>query len=203
VPGPIDRSGRTDDVRLLYVGRLVRTKGVRDIICALARIRELPIVLDIVGEGPDRTECEALISNLNLAGRVILHGWKSKNEVSDFYRKADIFVFPSYREPGGNVALEAMGHSLPLIVANRGGPGSAVSNDCAVKLQISTPEALAEDLAAAIRKLTEDQALRLKMGIAAHRHVTKTALWPAKIDRMMEIYGQLVNSSRARQAVEK
>jgi glycosyltransferase involved in cell wall biosynthesis len=203
VPGPIDRRGRAGDVRLLYVGRLVRTKGARDIIGAMARIRELPIVLDIVGEGPDRTECEALISNLNLAKRVILHGWKSKSEVSDFYRKADIFVFPSYREPGGNVALEAMGHSLPLIVADRGGPGSAVSSDCAIKLQISTPEAMTEDIAGAIRKLTEDQALRLRMGAEAHRHVTKTAMWSAKIDRMVEIYGQLLNSSWARQAVEK
>ena len=122
------------------------------------------------------------------------HGWRSKAEVADFYRAADIFVFPSYREPGGNVALEAMGYSLPLIVVDRGGPGSATSDACAIKLPVSTPEVLAGDIAAAIRKLATDPALRLKMGAAAHTHVEKTALWSAKLDRMDSIYAELLGA---------
>jgi hypothetical protein len=81
-----------------------------------------------------------------------------------------------------------MGHALPLIVVNRGGPGSAVSTGCAVKLLISTPKALAEDIAGVTWKLREDQALKLRTGVEAHRYVTKTALWSAKINRMVEIY---------------
>ncbi|MFA6153295.1 glycosyltransferase family 4 protein [Mesorhizobium sp.] len=195
VPSPIDRSGRLAPLRLLYVGRLVRTKGARDILRALALLPELAVTLDIVGEGPDRAECEALIAAHGLADRAILHGWRSKAEVAEFYRRADVFVFPSYREPGGNVALEAMGFSLPLIVVDRGGPGSATSAACAIKLSISTPEALASDLATAIRRLAGDPRLRQEMGAAAHDHVTKTALWSAKLDRMDAIYGQIVRET--------
>ncbi len=192
IPGVTDRSDRMGPVKLLYVGRLVRTKGARDIIRAMALLRDLPVELDIVGDGPERAECERLISALDLGQRIRLHGWRQKEELPQFYRQADVFVFPSYREPGGNVALEAMAFSLPLIVVDRGGPGSAVSELCAIKLPVSTPEALAADVALAIRRLVVDADLRRQMGAAAHAHVRQTALWSAKLDRMDSIYADLI-----------
>jgi glycosyltransferase involved in cell wall biosynthesis len=196
IPAPIDRSGRSGTIRLLYVGRLVRTKGARDIIRAMGMLRDVSVRLDIVGEGPERAECEALIARLDLGDRVALHGWRSKAEVAEFYKQADVFVFPSYREPGGNVALEAMGFSLPLIVVDRGGPGSATTDACAIKLSVTTPEALASDIAAAIRRLATNPALRRRMGEAAHAHVRKSALWSAKLDRVDSIYAQLISARR-------
>lgn len=201
IPAPLDRSARPNSVRLLYVGRLVRTKGARDIVRAMSLVRDLDVVLDIVGEGPERVECEKLIAEYGLVGRVRLHGWRPKEELPDFYRAADIFVFPSYREPGGNVALEAMAFSLPLIVVDRGGPGSAVSTECAIKLHVTTPDALATDVAAAIRKLTLDKELRNRMGASAHKHVGQTALWSAKLDRMDAIYADLISASQRAGAV--
>lgn len=200
LPPPVDRSGRTGPLKLLYVGRLVRTKGARDIIRAMALVNDLDIELDIVGDGPERTECERLIAALDLGGRVRLHGWKQKDELPRFYRQADIFVFPSYREPGGNVALEAMSFSLPLIVVDRGGPGSATSEQCAVKLSVTTPEALASDIANAVERLASDQDLRLRMGAAAYQHVARTALWSAKLDRIDAIYADLISMPRRRSA---
>lgn len=201
IPEPFDRSARSNSVKLLYVGRLVRTKGARDIIRAMSLLRDLDVELDIVGEGPERSECERLVAESGLASRIRLHGWQRKEEVPDFYRRADIFVFPSYREPGGNVALEAMSFSLPLIVVDRGGPGSAVSSECAIKLDVTTPDALATDIAAAIRKLAVDQTLRNRMGAAAYAHVQRTALWSAKLDRMDAIYADLIEASQRAGAV--
>ncbi|MBB4187171.1 glycosyltransferase involved in cell wall biosynthesis [Sinorhizobium terangae] len=195
VPPPVDRAGRSGPTKLLYVGRLVRTKGARDIIRAMALLRDLAVELDIVGEGPERSECETLIASLGLNKRVTLHGWRAKEELPEFYRRADVFVFPSYREPGGNVALEAMGYSLPLVVIDRGGPGSATSERCAIKLPITTPEALAAAIAAAIRRLVIDPELRCQMGLAAHEHVTQTALWSAKLDRMDSIYKDIIGAT--------
>ncbi|WP_245417305.1 glycosyltransferase family 4 protein [Aminobacter sp. AP02] len=198
IPEPIQRSGRTGPVRLLFVGRLVRTKGVRDVVRAMSMLRDLNVELDVVGEGPERGACEHLIENLHLGQRVMLHGWKSKAAVSEFYRRADMFVFPSYREPGGNVAYEAMGFSLSLIVVDRGGPGSATTNECAIKLPVTTPDALAYDIAAAVRTLVTDEPLRLKMGAAAHTHVSKTGLWSAKLDRVDTIYAEIMRANASK-----
>jgi len=192
VPPPIGRLQRKGPIRLLYVGRLVRTKGALDIIKALASLPRRDAVLDIVGHGPDMDNCAALIKQLGLEDRVTLHGWKSKPEVAKFYQAADVFVFPSYREPGGNVSLEAMAHSLPLIVADRGGPGSAVSDDCAIKLGVTTPDAFVRDLAGAIETLCSDPTRREAMGRAAYAHVTRTALWSAKVENMNAIYADVI-----------
>ena len=198
VPPPIARSGRSGPLRLLFVGRLVRTKGARDLLRALALIPDIPLTLDIVGVGPDRAACEALVAEHRLERRVTFHGWRSKAEVADFYRAADVFVFPSYREPGGTVVFEAMGFSLPLIVVDRGGPGSSTSDACAIRLPVSTPDALAADIAAAIRELAADPSRRLSMGAAAHAHVTRTALWSAKVERMDGIYTEILSGAGVR-----
>lgn len=196
LPPEIDRSARPGPVKLLFVGRLVRTKGVRDLVRAMAIVRDLPVILDIVGEGPERAECERLIAAEALSDRVKLHGWQSRDAVAHFYREADVFAFPSYREPGGNVALEAMGYSLPLIVVDRGGPGSATSDQCAIRLGVTTPDKLAQDTAAAIRTLATDTALRNRMGRAAYAHVGRTALWSSKLDRIDGIYADLVQAGQ-------
>jgi glycosyltransferase involved in cell wall biosynthesis len=195
VAEPIDRSGRSGAVRLLYAGRLVRTKGAQDAIRAMALATGLPVVLDIVGDGPDRSRCETMIAQLGLGDRVKLHGWRPRSEVFDFYRRADIFVFPSYREPGGNVVLEAMSFSLPLIVIDRGGPGTFTNDLCAIRLAACTPEMLINDLAHAICKLVVDPDLRRRMGAAAHSHARKTALWTSRLDRMDTIYAEVMSRS--------
>ena len=122
-------------VHLLYVGRLVRTKGLRDAIRALSRMKtSTPVVLDVVGDGPDRSASEALAGELALGSAVRFHGRQPRDRVEQFYRAADIFVFPSYREPGGNVVFEAMGYGVPLVVSDRGGPASFVDDTCAIRV---------------------------------------------------------------------
>lgn len=187
----IDRSGRSGPVRLLHVGRLVRTKGARDVIRAMAALRDLPVVLDVVGDGNDRQACADLVRDLGLADRVTLHGAVPRTDVDRFYEQADIFVFPSYREPGGAVALEAMSHGLPLVVCDRGGPGANVTDACAVVLPAESPDQLARDVAAAVRRLVTEPGLRLSMGEAAREHAAAEHLWDRRVDQMVELYEQV------------
>lgn len=192
IPAAIDRSGRAGDAaRLLFVGRLVRTKGARDAIRALASI-EPPVVLDIVGAGPDRVACEALSTELGLAGRVRFHGRLPREQVAEFYRAADIFVFPSYREPGGNVVFEAMAHGLPLIVSDIGGPGNVVDESCGVRLHPVSPDQYARDLADAVTRLVTGGELRRRLGDAARRRVAEVALWDSKAAQLDAVYADVL-----------
>jgi glycosyltransferase involved in cell wall biosynthesis len=195
LPPPVNRSaGLEDRLRLLYVGRLVRTKGVRDAINAVSHLADLGVVLDVVGEGPDRAECEALVKRLGLRAKVVFHGRLPRARVDEFYRRADVFVFPSYREPGGNVQFEAMAHALPLIVSDRGGPAETVDRDCALTVHATTPEQYALDIAAAIRQLA-DPGVRRRMGAAARDRVKKVGLWETKFDRVDDLYRELLESA--------
>ncbi|MCK1619034.1 glycosyltransferase [Bradyrhizobium sp. 159] len=198
LPEPINRFDRSGPVRLLYVGRMIRTKGARDAVRAMSLLRDLDIVLDVVGDGVDRAACEALASDLNVASRVVFHGRLPRQEVDKFYRAADIFVFPSYREPGGNVAFEAMGFGLPVIVSNRGGPGSAADETCGICLQPLSPEQYARDIAGAIRRLVEDRELRLALGRGGRRRVADIALWDRKIDHLAALFANVIGDMDGR-----
>jgi glycosyltransferase involved in cell wall biosynthesis len=192
LPQPIDRSNRTGPVRLLFVGRLVRTKGVRDAIRAMAHLGDLPVRLDVVGDGFDRAKCESLVSELGLSDKVTLHGRKSRNNVEGFYRAADIFVFPSYREPGGNVVFEAMGWGLPLIVSDLGGPGAAVDESSGIRIHPVDPKHYAQEIANAIRRLVTDRDLRLSLGNGARVRVAETALWDQKVEKIGKLYEEIL-----------
>lgn len=195
MPAPVDRSSRGDaTIRLLHVGRLVRTKGARDAIAALRHLADLVVVLDIIGDGPDRTVCEELVASLGLTDQVTFHGRLPRSEIDDFYRRADVFVFPSYREPGGNVQFEAMSHALPLVVSDRGGPAAAVDETCALVVHPTNPEQYARDIAQAVRRLANDRILRLRLGQGALTRVRHVGLWNSKFDAVDRIYSQVTQS---------
>lgn len=181
-------SGR---VRLLFVGRLVRTKGAREAILAMAQLKDVPVSLDIVGDGFDRQVCEALVVDHGLGDRVTFHGSLGRDGVASAYRGADVFVFPSFREPGGNVVFEAMGHQLPIVTCDRGGPGAAVDDSSGFRVAVHSPTQVVDDLAAAIRTLAQDPELRARMGAAARARVERVGMWPGKIDQIELIFASI------------
>jgi glycosyltransferase involved in cell wall biosynthesis len=192
VPPPVDRSTHRGPVKLLYVGRVVRTKGLRDAIRALALLEAgTPVVLDVVGDGFDRETCEHLAAEIGVDEHVRFHGRLPRAEIDDFYRAADIFVFPSYREAGGNVAFEAMMFGLPLIVSDRGGPGNVVDESCGLRVHPTDPNSYARELAAAIRKLADDRDEREMLGAGARARVAEIALWDNKIDAIDRLYAEI------------
>jgi glycosyltransferase involved in cell wall biosynthesis len=189
VHAPVDRAGRADPVRLLYVGRIVRTKGLRDAIRALARLSTRhAVVLDVVGDGFDREACATLVDELGLREQVRFHGYLPRTEIDDYYRAADVFVFPSYREAGGNVAFEAMTFGLPLVVSDRGGPGNVVDDSCGIRVPPRNPDQFATELSRAIAKLVDDPDCRARLGAGARARVARIALWDRKIDWLDELY---------------
>jgi len=180
------------ELRLVFVGRIVRSKGVRDAVRAIAQLDEsVKIRFDVVGDGQDLAACRAEADQLNLGDRIVFHGRKPRAECDRFYQKADVFLFPSIREPSGNVVLEALSHGLPVLAADRGGPGFVVDDSCGIKVPVTTPEAFAAELASAIRRFTDEPALVASLGAGARRRVESLALWDRKVDWLVGLYDEL------------
>jgi glycosyltransferase involved in cell wall biosynthesis len=192
LPELLDHPTNPDQVRLLFVGRLIRTKGTRDAITAMSFLADLPVVFDIVGDGFDRQACEELVDALALRERVRFHGMRSRAQVADYYRDADIFVFPSYREPGGNVVYEAMSFSLPVVVCDRGGPGTVVDDSSGIRIHPESPDQYARAIADAVRRLVEDPILRRTLGVGAYKRVGDISLWERKVDTMSALYADIL-----------
>lgn len=182
----------------LFVGRVIRTKGVRDAIRALTHLRDLPqITLDVAGDGEDRAACEAEARRLGVADRVRFHGWMPRATIDQLYRESDAFIFPSFREPSGAVVVEAMSYGLPVVVANYGGPAQLAGEDSGIRVSPVDPAQYALDIADAMRRLACDPHARESMGIAARSRVQAHFLWSSKIEWLETLYDELIEAAPA------
>lgn len=188
------KSAHADPIRLLFVGRLVPFKCA-DV--ALEAVHRLPValrqrvVLTIVGDGSERDRLTELTQRLGLADRVTFTGWVSHAETRQFYQQADIFCFPSIREFGGAVVLEALAAGLPCIVVDHGGIGEYVIDDVGFRIAPHSREYLIENMTRRIQVLVEDEALRLAMSAAAIERAREFE-WGHKADQLVAMYHQLV-----------
>lgn len=149
---------------LLFVGRLVRDKGILDLLDAFGIVRrKRPSRLLIAGGGPARNEVLCRIEALGLGESVTLLGYVTGDALDRAYRVADVFVLPSYREGFPLVVLEAMGYGLPIVTTPiRGCADHLLPRENALFVPPRDPEALAEQL----ESLLDDDALRARMRAA-------------------------------------
>lgn len=102
--------------KIIYVGRLIKIKGVEDLIRAMKRLPEHELV--IVGDGPDRNRLESLSRDLNTT----FIGQVDSSKVRDHLKQARLLVLPSRIDEGSpNVILEAMACGIPVIATRVGG----------------------------------------------------------------------------------
>lgn len=139
--------------RLLFVGQLLRGKGVQHAIDALAWVPGA--TLDIAGDGPSRRELEAQAQRA-APGRVRFHGQVAAGEVNTLYDRASVVLVPSHwPEPFGMTGIEAMRRARPVVGADHGGipewlqdgvggflfaPGDARSLAAAARLALDHPD---------------------------------------------------------------
>lgn len=180
-------------IKLLFAGRLIQTKGILYAIKAAALAsKKCKLVLNILGAGDLSEDCKNLISSLNAQDYIKMHGRIPREDVYEFYRNSDIFLFPSYREPSGNVIFEAMSQGLPIITSNRGGPAHVVDENCGILVDPSSPENYTSGLARAIETLAANQSLRDSMSNNAVDRMKELALWDSKIDRIVASYKSIL-----------
>ncbi|MDQ7992685.1 MAG: glycosyltransferase family 4 protein, partial [Propionicimonas sp.] len=141
--------------------------------------------------GYDREACEATAAELGVTDRVRFHGRVPHDEVLGFMGRADVFVFPSYREAGGIVVTEAMSFGLPVIVVDAGGPATTVDETCGLKLPAENPEQLARDLSAAMATLAADPRLRADLGAAGRARIASLSLWSERVAFIEDLYASL------------
>jgi glycosyltransferase involved in cell wall biosynthesis len=156
---------------ILFVGSLFERKGVRYLIQAFSIIGDLfpNFSLAIIGEGAQEGELAQLASSLRISKRVQFLGPKSPEEVSDWMRRAKLFVLPSLEEGLGVVLLESLASATPCVGSNIGGIPDVLSKDVGILVPPKDPQSLAH----AMQSILKDPGLWDSMSKAARLKAEK------------------------------
>jgi phosphatidylinositol alpha-mannosyltransferase len=179
---------RDDCVNVLFVGRLEKRKGLRDLLNGFRYLSErVPKTrLIIVGDGPLRHRVESYVSNHDLTN-VVMAGYVPEQVKPRYLATADIFCAPATgSESFGIVLLEAMAAGLPLVATEIPGYLSVV--EAGVDSLTVRPKSPLE-LGVAMTVLARDPELRRRLG-AAGLAKAQNYSWRVVAGRVIEVYQQ-------------
>jgi len=168
-----------------FTGRLTEEKGVQILLEAVqyAKVeRDREISVDILGEGPYRTELESQTAELGLEDRVKFHGFVNHDRLPDLYKNARAVVVPSiWMENFPNVVIEALSMGRPVVGSDRGGiPELLGWGERGWVYDATDPKELTEVLIEAQDKPAEAS----KKGEAGLDY-TRTTLAPNRVDEQL------------------
>jgi len=109
--------------RLLFVGRLVKEKGLDTLLQAFSNVLKTDrgVYLTIIGDGPLRGEYETLARKLSVQSNTRFIGWITREKVLDYVKNSHMLIVPSVKENFPRITLEAMGAGIPVIASSVGG----------------------------------------------------------------------------------
>ena len=180
---------------ILSVGEVNKNKNHKVGIEALAKLRDKNTYYVICGRGPLMEAHKELAQSLGVGDRVILTGYRT--DVADFYKMADVFLFPSFREGLPVAVMEAMAVGLPVIATRIRGITDLLEH---TKGGYLADDWEPENYAVKVRRMFSERGgksgvsreeRRREMGTWNRRKVQEFAL-PVVDKKMREIYGSVM-----------
>jgi UDP-glucose:(heptosyl)LPS alpha-1,3-glucosyltransferase len=183
-----------DKINILFVGRIARVRRIEILLQAVAKL-SIPYQLILVG-GEEKTsslsksgyldELKNLCKTLNINDQVAFVGSVAQDELSNWYSKGDIFVYPSLYENFGQPILEAAAAGLPIISTPVGVARELITDDETGFLFNGNDQELAD-------RITQlnDQNLRIEMGKKLRQRARSLYGWKEIIKQYLDLYYSL------------
>ncbi len=175
---------------LVHTSNFRAVKRVTDTIKILDIVnKQIPARLLLVGDGPERSECERLSRELNLQEEVIFLG--KQDALPEILNAADIFLMPSQSESFGLSALEAMACGLPVVSSSVGGlPELIIHNETGYIAEIGDVERMAKYVLDLLTNEKKYKTFSLNSRNRAVQNFDKDLIVP----KYIEYYEKVMNS---------
>ena len=176
-------------LRACFVGRLVPYKGPDMLLEAVAPfLRNGRLQLDIIGDGPLMPTLRDFVRKERLEVSVTLHGWIDHRNLQELMCLSQLLIFPSIREFGGGVVLEAMALGLVPVVVDYGGPGELVTDRIGFKVPIGQRDEIIANLRMVVGALCDKPEQIAFMSKTARIRARTLFTWDSKAEQVMQIY---------------
>jgi glycosyltransferase involved in cell wall biosynthesis len=176
---------------VVFVGRLVREKGVEVLIDAMPHVlRRCPEAKLVVAGAGARDHLEARARSRGVDRKVLFTGFLPEEDLSRLYGVADVAVFPSLYEPFGIVALEAMAAGAPVVSSDIGGLREVVTHEeTGVHTWANNPESLAWGIC----RVLSDQTLARQLRRRGRREVQERYGWASVARETIGVYSEVLD----------
>jgi glycosyltransferase involved in cell wall biosynthesis len=186
---------RRDPLTIGYFGRMLPGKGLNILAEALAKLSSEQWNLLVVGDGPERANFEAVLTQNGLLNRARFTGAVSFEEIPKLYHDIDFLVMPTetterIREQFGRVLVEAMASAVPVIGSTCGAIPEVIGDAGLV-----FPERDAEALASSMRQLLIDDALRTRLSEQGRARVQQNYSWDVVAAKTHEFFHQVLSGA--------
>ncbi len=179
-------------IKVLFLGRLVPYKGADMLIEALIPfLRKRQVELTIAGDGPSKRELEQFVEVKQIGGVSFL-GWVNHADVSKLFANHHVFGFPSIREFGGGVLLEAMAMGCVPVTVKYGGVGELCTNDTGFAVPLGTRESIVQALINVFEKLVNNPQQLESLSRNGKQRISESFTWDRKADQVIEVYNWLL-----------
>jgi glycosyltransferase involved in cell wall biosynthesis len=168
-------------LKLIFVGGLVPYKA-----CDLAIRAASPLMRDrlahftIVGDGPERPRLEQLAKSLGVDEAISFLGTLAHADTMQRLRSADVLVFPSVREFGGAVVIEALASGAVPVVADFGGPADIVNQEVGYKVALTNETEVVAQVERILAELAGDRSHLEQLRRRGIAYARKCFTWDAK-----------------------
>lgn len=177
---------------ILFVGQIIRGKGVDFLVRALDKIRDEDWHCTIAGVGAHQAHCENLTKELGLSDRIRFAGRLDRKSLLEEYACARMGVVPSvWPEPMGMVGLEFMWAGLPCVGFDAGGIGHWLRDN---ETGFLAPALDVDALADGMKRLLDDESLARQMGRHARHLAEKLYRFEDYAERLLHILGEAARS---------
>lgn len=191
--------GPGEPVKLVFVGRLVPYKGADMLLEAAADlVKAGKVTVTIIGDGPEMPKLKDIVEREQLAHGVDLAGWVEHKQLQHTLAEHDVFSFPSIREFGGAVVLEAMAVGLVPVVVDYGGPSELVTNTTGHRVPMGPRSSIVEAFKQALTAIADDPAPLNAMSAAAINRVQRLFTWDAKAGQVEDVYRYVLKQTEQR-----
>lgn len=188
--------GTGRQARFLFAGRLVPYKVPEAVVRAFVTSDKLQdSLLHIVGDGPEEPRLRQIVTDAGAEDRVIFEGRKTQTEVAEHMRRCDAFVFPSIRELGAGVVIEAMASGMVCLVTNYGAPGDLAANNRGVRINLQGMDGLMADYRAAMENCLKNPRSHQDMAARALDYAATFYDWTAKAAYTRKIYDAVLQNA--------
>ncbi len=180
--------------RLAWAGEFRAFKALPLLLGALARLpADVAWTLEVLGDGPRGAAWRRRATGLGIADRVTWTGWLPHSEARARLARAHAFVFTSLRDTSGNVVLEALAAGVPVVCLDHQGARDIVTFDCGIRLPVTDPGRVTEDLTRAIASLARGEIEWTGLSAAARERASEF-LWERQGERMAQVYARMLGA---------